>query len=399
VNLTKRGPEIMRGSLERSDRCRVGQTLPWHRCVTRVLKVAKLWRLWSTGEAGSPRPTRDLGSTASQKARLRWLRVLIKTVVTVGLAAIVIWQVDWLKTLEILTVVHVGLYAAAIALNSGLLVVFALRTQLLSQCWGGRPPLRVMTNSHLAGRVASQFLPSTIGGDVLRLVVLRRYLPGLAESLSVVATERLLGLVARAAFAVLPIVLFTNLFGVSQLVTVAVCSVAVASVVGLLLFVLSVRLSRCFRPSSKTMAKILTARGHLLRSLERPWTLVAALGLSSVITLAGGCSLLLLVSCLGGTIDLPAAMGISALINIVAMIPLSLGGLGLREGTAILLLAEVGIDPSMGAGVAILARLSGLLLGVAAFPFISRLIKDARGPGKRHQDADRPRMSPELTGG
>ena len=85
------------------------------------------------------------------------------------------------------------LLAAAVALYSAMLAVATWRWRLLLETQGYQAPLGPLSASYLVASFFNNFLPSNIGGDVIRVRDSSRLTGSTATSLAVVAIDRILG--------------------------------------------------------------------------------------------------------------------------------------------------------------------------------------------------------------
>src|SRR2546422_341699 len=99
------------------------------------------------------------------------------------------------------------LFATAVALYAGMLALSTWRWRLLLHALGFSPRLRDLTSSYLVATFFNNFLPSNIGGDVVRVRDGSRLTGSTAASLAVVAVDRILGLAPLYLLALLAFVL------------------------------------------------------------------------------------------------------------------------------------------------------------------------------------------------
>lgn len=88
------------------------------------------------------------------------------------------------------------LFAAAMGLYSLMFLLATWRWRLLLQAQGFEAPLRELSASYLVATFFNNFLPSNIGGDLVRVRDSSRLTGCTTTSLAVVAIDRILGIVA-----------------------------------------------------------------------------------------------------------------------------------------------------------------------------------------------------------
>lgn len=269
---------------------------------------------------------------------------------------------------------HVGLWlAAAIVATACGVVVSAVRWQAVLFGLGRHCRARSLLHHYLAGLFVGNFLPSTIGGDVLRIRRLGAETGESAEAFASVVLERLSGMF------VLPFITLTALafnpglraLGTPSLLA-AVVSTMTLLVLGLLIWGVShPRVGR--RVIGTTGWQQFAGAVHLgaARFRKHPraagGVIVSALGYQLVVVLAA----LLAARTLNlDHVGLTAVLAFVPAVGIVQVLPISLGGLGLREGAYVLFLRPLQV--TTGRAVAFGLLIYGLnvvvsLLGAPSF--------------------------------
>ena len=217
---------------------------------------------------------------------------------------------------------------------------------------------------YAAGLFANLCLPSIVGGDVLRAALAAKATRrpeaavwgGVVDRLSdVVALGFLVAAGAFTARTALP-GLWSQLLGL-------------AGVIGVLVAVITLPLA-LRRPLAKWPKKI---RRHVARSMvairrisRRPGTAVTIVGLS--LTIQGG--FVLLNAALGAGVGIRVPLAVWFLVwplaKVVSLLPISLGGLAVREATLAALLVPFGVRPSAGVAASLVWQsvlIAGGLLG------------------------------------
>jgi len=143
-------------------------------------------------EAAPPRPTRRLALAA------------LKLIVSVVLLTVLIRRSDTLRLWEYVRSASTGWLAAALGLYFLMIVASAWRWGLLLGTQGVRVPAARLTESFLVATFFNNFLPSNIGGDVVRIADTAPAARSRTVAAAVVIADRaigLLGLVLLAALA------------------------------------------------------------------------------------------------------------------------------------------------------------------------------------------------------
>ncbi|HEX2119659.1 MAG TPA: lysylphosphatidylglycerol synthase transmembrane domain-containing protein [Acidimicrobiales bacterium] len=230
------------------------------------------------------------------------------------------------------------------------------------------PPLVSHT---LAGMFVSNFLPSTVGGDVLRVTRLSAGNGQRHTSVASVVVERLTG------FFVLPFISLVALFGNPTLLhlgqasrlALTVALGTLGALAAILLLVSTPRIAERFQGRS-WLGFLSAVHLGLARLRHDPGAALGVLVTALAYQLAMVAGAWMAGHALGIQVGWSAMMAFIPIVAIAQVLPLSVSGLGLREGALVLLLVPLGV--ATGQAVALGLLLYGMnmvvsLLGAPAF--------------------------------
>jgi uncharacterized protein (TIRG00374 family) len=236
---------------------------------------------------------------------------------------------------------------------------------------------------YLGGLFGTLFLPSIIGGDVVRMAVGLRRSPRPAAVLAGNVVDRFLDVIAQATLVSIGLILLPGSLP-DQFSALARKILLIFAGLFLIIIVLLLLLRKAlFRGRSRRFLRRLARLRHALRSVrERPQVLVTGwlLGVSIQATFIL-LNALLAISC--GLFE-PFRVWLFAwpLAKIAALLPLTQGGMGIREAVLVALLLPFGATAPLvlAAGLVwegiIIA--GGLISGLIAF--LLRRVARATGP-------------------
>jgi glycosyltransferase 2 family protein len=218
-------------------------------------------------------------------------------------------------------------------------------------------PLFAHTHQYFVGAYFSLFLPSSMGGDGVRIVLLKGAGASVAEGTSLIATERILGafsllVVSTAGALAAPLPRWLKI-GLAASVVGAFVSLA-------LLRALSARFTPRWAPLARALA---TARLALGRD-----RLASALVLSVAYQAATVFVTVIVDRALDLGVPGTTIFALAPLVWFATLLPISVGGLGVREAAFVLVFAWGGIDRER----ALLLSL-GTYAGLAAISMIGAL--------------------------
>jgi uncharacterized protein (TIRG00374 family) len=288
----------------------------------------------------------------------------VRIAVTLALVGLVASQIDWTLMARRLSHGQPLYFLAAVAFVVAALVIGALRwSRLLDKAGlhlGAAPLARVYSISTFS----NTFLPTSIGGDVTRALLVTRRGPLLTRVAMTIIVDRLGGLMGLLGVAWLAFAFHSA--NVPHGARVFLVSVTTAVVLGsALLFAAVFRGSRLAR-AAIPLRLVTPARDS--RSLLRGYAtdssiLLVVLALSLIYQGLISMQLVMLAHAIDVHLPLATAAVVLALVTVVTLIPISIGGFGIREGSYVVLLGGASIATTDAALIS--------LLSVAALFFAS----------------------------
>jgi hypothetical protein len=295
----------------------------------------------------------------------------LKFTVSAGLLWLLFRRADLQTTLTHFRQMNVFWMTAALGMYGLMLLVSAWRWRLLLRVQTVDISMSTLTRSFLVATFFNNFLPSNIGGDVVRVADTAPIAGSKTLATTVVLLDRLLGLLALLAVAAVASALAAGagvqLKGIGY-VWIALVVIA-AGLLGFLRFPDPV--SRAIRAAAHGRAASLQTRLHNLRhAIERfarqPVTVWQAFG--GAIIVQG--LLVLFYVCAAKSLSVPlpliAASVIVPVSLAIQMVPVSINGFGVREAVFAFFFTSLGFDVSSAltlslgsAGLIMLFSLSG----------------------------------------
>ena len=236
--------------------------------------------------------------------------------------------------------------------------------------------LSALLSHTLAGLFVSNFLPTTVGGDVVRATRLSANNGHRKVSAASVVLERLTGFIGLPLIALVALVLNPALLrlGTASHLALALTLGPLAAVLPFLALAANPRLGSRLS-GSRWLGLAMTVHLGLVRLRRHPASaaavMVAALAYQLTIVLAAWMA----AHALGISVGWTAMMAFMPVVAIAQAVPLSIGGLGLREGALVVLLAPLGVAASSAVALGLLlyaVNMAVSVLGAPAFLVGSR---------------------------
>jgi uncharacterized protein (TIRG00374 family) len=304
----------------------------------------------------------------------RPLLLALKVTVSLALLGYLLSTTD-LEALE--RRVHTGdtvLLAFAMALYAAILATSTWRWRVLLQAQGYTAPMAELSRSYLVATFFNNFLPSNIGGDVIRVRDSSRLTGSTTTSLAVVAVDRILGLGALYALAVAAYLLGGP--SVRHLVGATPVLVVLGVVFAVIAYIF-------FRPGIARRAMGASGLARYEWAKKRFETVQSAVHvyraqmLAVLVAFAGSVALQALVVCyyynVARSLQIPLPLSVCFLMvplcTLVQTIPISFNGWGIRESVFIVYFSQVGLSREsalafslVGAGLIVVMSLSGAVV-------------------------------------
>jgi uncharacterized membrane protein YbhN (UPF0104 family) len=295
----------------------------------------------------------------------------VKLLVSGGLIAYFLTRIHIERFVHTFASADYSYIALALVIYLGAQGISAVRWTVLARPLGIKTPFQDMVRYYLIGMFFNLFAPGTVGGDVSRIYYLVRDEQAHAKGHSVttihaamsVLMDRAIGMIVLVWLGAAGLLLFPD-----YAVPYTVRSVT-------LLFALALLVAGLLTP---LLRRVLPEDGHqfvvklrlAFRSYRTHWRALAAAGLLSLaVHLIQAWMHVVMGWALGLELPFSFCIIVYPLVGTFAAIPISLNGLGLREGGYLYLLAVIGIGTEKGVAFGLL-----LFLIVALDSLIGGLI-------------------------
>lgn len=234
-----------------------------------------------------------------------------------------------------------------------------LRWRMLLNTVGISISLKRLISSFSGGIFFSIFLPSTIGGDLVRAADLAEHTKKAKEVIATVFLDRLSGYIGLV-LVILPGLLFGRDLVLDKVVFTSVSVIIILLVIVLLVLFNNGIYSRITKflssPGSgkiKETIKNMHQEIHLFRNHKR--LIILNLFTSFIIQLIGPISVYFIGLSLGIKVDFIYFVIFLPIISAITLIPIALGGLGLREGLFVVYFAKAGVVKQLALAMSLLS--------------------------------------------
>lgn len=294
------------------------------------------------------------------------LASIVKLCLSVGLLALVLARVGLRQAAVTLASARWPLLGLALALYIASIALRSLRWRALLRAKRIEVPLARLVVLYYVGSFFNIMLPAGVGGDAVRAYELSRYTDTLEAAIGTVLIDRAIGLLVLFVLAALVLP-----FGAGLLplwVAGLVIALTAASLGGLALLFWGRPLEQAFRRLPPRLQELIGR--PVMRKLYRSFTgydrrsLAVAVSVSFVFNLLLIAVNVLIGQALGAQVSIGHYVVFVSLTSFLSALPISIGGLGVREGGYSLLFGQVGVPQTVAVSMSLAFYLINVLAGL-----------------------------------
>jgi glycosyltransferase 2 family protein len=281
----------------------------------------------------------------------RSYKVALQLGVSAALVGILLWQIDVVRTAELVVSSSPGYLLGALAIHVATTWLLAWRWQILLASKGIHEPLGWLTKLYFVGYAAGQVLPTSIGGDALRIVEHARRRPtARGEAAGAVLMERVLGAAGTLVLVAVGLVIAAGRYShLGLFIWIEAVSVVLVGLGLVLVF------SRRSRTMLETRIFPLGRRIRIERALnsvysalhgyrDQPKAVLAVLAITIFVQFARIIGIWLCGEAVGVNLSPLVYIILGPLLFLVMLIPFTINGLGAREAFFVAFLSRFGVD-------------------------------------------------------
>ena len=284
------------------------------------------------------------------------------TLVSLGLFVWLLSKMDWQAAWNILK--NMPIYSCILAILLLILGQFmnSLRWYVLLKAQNVPITLLEAFKIFLGGSFASNFLPSTIGGDSLRFLAIAKITNDQPLSLASVVLDRVVNLIATCTL--IP-------FSISVLRTTGInISTDLFAFSGLAVFQGKIW---------NWIKGVVQKYSDLFKSWTRkPTSLVLAFGISWISRFIILGSTWVLAKAIGMQLSLWQIVGVNTVSYFITLLPISISGYGLREITTTTLYTMLGATLEQATALAVISRIFSTLVTLPGVIWMRQIISETK---------------------
>ena len=293
---------------------------------------------------------------------------IIKLLISAVLIGWILHKVNLIKLKDILISANLLWIIAAVSLHIYAYWASGKRWQILLKALKIKQTVGFLIKSYLVGTFFNQFLPTIVGGDMIRAIDLSDPCQSLTKSLTIILLERFIGIIA-----LLSLVNVGFIFRMRYIheVTYWPIYVQIAFIIGIIIVLLTEsiedeKVEHHFSNNfiKKILYKILLVLNTLKKFRSHPLPLFKAFILSVTLQLIFILHYYFLSLSIGLHVSYTYLLIIIPIIFLLSMLPVSINGIGLRESLFIYFFSKIGVAPEKSLTICILGFTITLFYGL-----------------------------------
>lgn len=295
----------------------------------------------------------------------QFLGTLLKAVISVGLVALFFMQVDWADILATAQTANVQFLLLAVLMFVISNLLGAVQWHALLELQDIVLPFRQVVVLYFVGVFFNNFMVGNVGGDAVRIYDLKRLTGRGVSGFAATFLDRFIGLFVLSCFSVVTFLCSPNLWQAGLVLPILSLGALLCAI---LCFGFSGRLSDvvvkiCRRFLPEKISGLIGDIRDCFQLYRRAYGVLARVAVLACGVQLSRVSVYFFVGiALGQSISFMPYLTFIPLIAIVAAVPISFGGIGVRENMGALLFGQVGVAPA----VALTMMFFGYLAGIVA---------------------------------
>lgn len=292
----------------------------------------------------------------------------IRIVVGLGLIVYLGTTLDLEELYQTFLLLPYWIWAVAVLLGFGAVLVSCFKLDAFLKVCKLQLNIWKLYSVYLIGLFIGNFLPSTIGGDIIKYAYIKKTTNRGADAIAAIFMERFTGLLALLVIALGAAAYSQELSGEP----VIIWFLLLLNIGAILCFLIL----RAVPATSREVPKTQSAFNKLRATINKAHLACRAVGRSNYAMANGMVNSMMFVFIaiitsqlfaigLGQKISIGNMALIVALVQLITMLPISVNGIGVREWSYVVLLGRCGISPEIATAISLMTYLTVLMVSIS----------------------------------
>jgi uncharacterized protein (TIRG00374 family) len=319
----------------------------------------------SPPEENMPTAAEQLQDAPAQKKKSgrKWLSLVFRLACTVGLFTFLLKSVSWSNLLQNILHLDDGVLLVAVMVGVLGVVISSYQWQVLLDGEHIHIDLRRLVNLYLVGIAFNHFLPTGMGGDVVKVYYVGREGKNVAGSASAAMMSRITGFVGMLFISIPALFIwhvdFTHDLTVTYLLSCLAMCAALAITVALV--ALLPRILKGKWATWPIFASIRKVGNAVLVTLRRPRSMTGSILFGALFHLSSALNYYAFSLALHMQVPVTFFLVAIPFVSLVAFLPLSINGFGLRESALIYIFSTLHVPATTSLLLVLLVDAQSLL--------------------------------------
>ena len=302
-------------------------------------------------------------NTVKKKKRISFI---FRVVVTLLIFVLLFKSISWTALLQALTHVFYGKLLLGLMIGAFSIVISSYQWRSLLHAEHIHYDLAELIDLYLVGIAFSHFLPTGMGGDVVKAIHVGRSSNNSAGSASAVVMSRVTGFFGMLLLAIPVLLIWHNGFSTSILVWFLILSLLVGGLICGTIFVAAIlpKIARGKWAKNRIMASAAKIGNALQASAKRPRALLVAILIGASFWLIGCLNYYAYGLALDIHIHLYFYFVAIPFVSLVIFLPISINGFGVREGAFVFIFSVAHVATASALLLALFMDAQVLLFGI-----------------------------------
>lgn len=299
-------------------------------------------------------------------AKKKWVSFPLRLALTLALFAFLFRSLSWSSLLAAIEqaqrlVILLGLLVGVLGLQ-----VSALQWQRLLQAERIHVDLIRLIKLYLIGTAFSHFLPTGMGGDVVKAFYIGRQSRNFAASASAIVMTRLTGYFAMQLIAFTALSIFHAYFSKSIILSAVLLSLLVGSIIGgiILLTILLPKIVKRPHTKQRLIASAIPVGQALIKTIQRPRLLCNVTSIGVVFWILSVLNYYTYAYALNMHVPLYFYFVAIPIVSLIAFLPITINGFGLRESAFVYFFSTMRVPVASSLLLALIMDVQVLFFGL-----------------------------------
>lgn len=307
-----------------------------------------------------------LAEVKGDRPRSKWLKFGLRLGCTLILLAFLFKSFSWTSVLQKLAHLDDGEILIGVVIGLVGVILSSYQWHSLLEGEGIHIDLRRLINLYFVGIAFNHFLPTGMGGDVVKAYYVGKEAQNPHGSVSAVVMSRVTGFLGMLMVSLPALLIWHNLFASWIIITFTLACLAMCTALACVYFAVTLlpRLLKGKWIKYRAISTALDVGITMRESLKHPRALLGSLTFGICFHITATLNYYAVAYMLHLHIPLPFFFVAIPLVSLIAFLPTTINGYGLRENAFIGIFSTLHVDAATATALVLLMDAQGILFGL-----------------------------------